>query len=126
MAMDATIDLAAHEPLAHQPADYRIIPLEAVVDYAADGTPLVSKRNGDAGKQVEWIWGNVVDPATVQELVAARGGALTHSIAFNDKGGTAHNYNVLWLADPTYEAGPGSAYRPLTVRFIVLSEVGAS
>lgn len=118
MAMSASIDSA---PLTHQPADYRVIPVDAVVDIAADGTPIVSKRNGDAGKQVEWIWGDVVDPATVTELVTARNGTIAHQIDFTDKAGGSHSYNVVWIADPTIEAGRGKPYRQLTVRFLVVS-----
>lgn len=127
MPMNARIDSDdLHNLLAHQPMDYKLEPLEAVVDYAADGTPIITKRPSVAGLPLEWTWGNVVDPATVQELKAARNGLVTHQVYFNDKGGDPHAYNVFWLADPTIEAGPGAAYRPLTVRFLVLSEIAAS
>lgn len=121
MPMLAAIDGDEYDALEHQPADYRITPLDPVIDTAADGTPIVSKRNGKAGWIVEWIWGDVVDPATVTELLEKRAGTLVHTISFIDKSGTAHSYNVIWGADPTIEAGPGAPYRPLTVRFLVVS-----
>lgn len=127
MPMLARIDSPdEHNALVNQPMDYNWEPREALVEYAADGTPIVTKRSSVAGLPVEWIWGNVVDPATVQELVTLRNGTIAHEIYFNDKGDDLHAYNVLWLADPRVEGGPGGAYRPLTVRFIVLSEIVVS
>lgn len=127
MPMNARIDAPdLHDLLEHQPMDYRIEPLEAVVDTAADGTPIVSKRNGVVGMPIEWEWGRVVDPATVDELNTKHNGQVTHQIYFTDKGGNDRAYNVMWIAPPRIDAGPGAPYRPLTIKFIVISEVTAS
>lgn len=118
MAMEATID---NDQLTNQPATYRVNRKDDTVDYAADGTPIVSKRASAAGDEIEWEWGDVVDPATVAELLSARSGKVLHTIYFRDKSDNEHSYSALWLADPSYESGGGITYRPLTVKFIVVS-----
>lgn len=123
MPMNAKIDTVL---LTNQPSAYREEPVEPVIDYAADGTPLLSIRSGDTGRIVVWEFGDVAEAATVTELMSKRrnGGATVdyvHAIEYTDLAGATVTYAaVLWPVDPTIEVGRGAVYRGVQARFVVL------
>lgn len=123
MPMNAKIDTVL---LTNQPSAYRDTPVEPVLDYAADGTPLLSVRSTDSGREIVWEFGDVAEAATMTELRLKRrnGGATVdyvHAIEYIDLAGNVVTYSaVLWPVDPTVEVNRGAVYRGVQARFVVI------